>query len=239
LGLVIAVLGIYLLLLSPNPKLAVINNSSQQLIIRDQSEYRQGASKLFRGSWLNYSKATIDTHKIRSAMLAKYPELQDVSVTVPFFTARPTVYIVPARPALSLQASNGNFILDSRGKALIRAENVPEGSNLSVPAVTDQSNARINLNQQALSGESVRFIETVSAQLHAKQTISSLTLPSGVNELDVRVKDQPYFIKFNLADHTPREQVGTYLATIRELNRQHIVPAQYVDVRVAGRAYYQ
>jgi hypothetical protein len=66
-----------------------------------------------------------------------------------------------------------------------------------------------------------------------------MTLPPAASELDVQIVDQPYFIKFNLENDDPRQQVGTYIATQAYLTSQHITPAHYIDVRVDGRAYYE
>jgi hypothetical protein len=91
-----------------------------------------------------------------------------------------------------------------------------------------------------LPAASVGFIQTVIAQLAAKQfVVSGMTLPAAASELDAQLAGQPYFVKFNLESDNPRGEVGTFLATIAQLRRQNIVPAKYVDVRVDGRAYYQ
>jgi hypothetical protein len=70
-------------------------------------------------------------------------------------------------------------------------------------------------------------------------SVGSMILPAGTSELDVHLAGQPYFVKFNLNNNDPRQQAGTFLAAIANLQKNHITPAQYIDVRVDGRAYYQ
>jgi hypothetical protein len=106
--------------------------------------------------------------------------------------------------------------------------------------VTDKSGFRVEPEKQALSSADVGFIRTVKAQLAARHVgISSMDLPAGTSELDVHINGDPYFVKFNLESGTARQQSGTFLATRAELKRRHSVPAQYIDVRVDGRAYYK
>ncbi len=66
-----------------------------------------------------------------------------------------------------------------------------------------------------------------------------MTLPVGTSELDVRLAGQPYSVKFNLESGTARQQAGTFLATESKLKSQNVTPAEYIDVRVDGRAYYK
>ena len=66
-----------------------------------------------------------------------------------------------------------------------------------------------------------------------------MVLPVGTSELDVKLTNQPYTVKFNLESGTARQQAGTFLATQAKLQSQNVTPGQYVDVRVGGRAYYK
>ena len=97
------------------------------------------------------------------------------------------------------------------------------------------------MGQLALSSQTVSFIQSVVYELqHQKVTYSRLVLPAGSQELDVYIEGQPYYVKFNIHDvTTAREQVGSYLAAMHYLKEQGAAPSSYVDVRVAGRAYYR
>jgi hypothetical protein len=155
---------------------------------------------------------------------------------------RPLIHVQPARPALVLAAANGSYILNKDGRVLAMKENLPPNNKLSgVPFVTDQSSLRVKLNQQALTGDDIKFIRTIIAQLSAKGIkYDSLVLPAGSRQLDVKITGKPYFVKFNLQDVSKvQEQAGTYLATEKELAKRGITPAQYIDVRLEGRAYYR
>ena len=237
---VILVSVISVLSLSSNAKVLPLKQEvgSINTLPRDPAVYQAAANKLLSESIWNHNKITIDTSKFNSQMMKQFPELASVSVTLPLLAHRPVVYLQPAQPALVLTTNGGSFVIDTRGKALLAADNSSPESKL--PQVVDQSGLQAQLNHQVLSSDSVSFIQTVVAQLAAKHmTVSSMVLPSGTSELDVHLAGQSYFIKFNLHNNDPRQQVGTFLATIANLQKKNTPPSQYVDVRVDGRAYYK
>lgn len=239
-GLIIV--GIYLLSLSTNPVIRVIDEGQNAFLVRDPQTYISSTQDILKSSFWNRSKLTVDVKDLEKNLETGYPELESVNVVVPFFGNRPVVYIEPAKPALILAASNGEYVLNNKGKVMIMQANLPKGLKLSnIPVVNDQSNLKATLNEQALTSNDIEFIKAILAQLNAKQVkYSALTLPAGASELDVQIAGQPYFVKFNMQEvKRAREQAGTFLATQQELARKKIVPSQYIDVRVEGRAYYK
>jgi hypothetical protein len=244
-GLVVLLIALFLsmvnvLSLSNNARVMSLNDDNANSFLHDQAVYESAASKLLAGSVWNRNKITVNTSAVNQEMLKQFPELSSVSVTLPLLSKRPIVYVQTAQPALILSASNGPFIIDTTGKALLPAGKLPSGSKLKLPVVTDQSGLNVSLNKQALTSGNVSFIQTVIAQLAGRGiTVESMVLPVGTSELDVKPAGKPYTVKFNLESGTARQQAGTFLATQSKLQSQNITPAQYIDVRVDGRAYYK
>lgn len=238
---VLVVCVIDILILSPSVKIVTLTSSSNDYFLRDTKTYQTAASKLFRASFLNGNKVTVDTQKIAAQMKQQFPELTDVSIAVPIMSHRPVMYITPTAPSLILATTDGSYILDNDGRALISSTQVADLAKLDLPTVTDQTGQAVKLGQVALAGDTVTFVQTILAQLQAKSiAVDSVTLPSATAfELDVKPKGTGYFIKFNLHSNDPLQQVGTYLAVRERLGQQHITPGAYVDVRLDGRAYYK
>lgn len=242
--LLIALLAsaINVLSLSSDARVVPLTADGSQSFLKDTQVYQTAADKLLAGSVWNRNKLTVNTDGISHQLLKEFPELSDVSVTLPLLSKRPTVYVQTAQPALVLVSVNGSFILDTDGKALLNAADLQAQSRQKLPLVTDQSGLDVTLNQQALPSDNVSFIRTVAAELAARHVgISAMVLPRGTSELDVHISNQPYFVKFNLQSGSgdAREQAGTFLATQSQLQRQNVTPSQYIDVRVDGRAYYK
>jgi len=244
-GLIILLLAILasvvnVLSLSADVKVMPLATDANQTLLREKTVYEAAASRQLGSSIWNHNKITIDTSSLSRQLLSQFPELSSVSVTIPLLAHRPLVYVEAAQPALILATDNGAFIIDTTGKALISSTS-PAGLNQpNLPLLTDQSGLHIQTNRQALPTDDISFVQTVIAELAAKQfTVSGMTLPAAASELDVHLASQPYLVKFNLENNDPKGQAGTFLATITQLRRQNITPSQYVDVRVDGRAYYK
>jgi hypothetical protein len=239
--LLILVIMIDMLSLSTNAKVLPLDSQNQTLL-RNNKIYQTTADQLLGDSVWNHSKLTVNTARLKQQMLAQFPELDSVNVTLPLFSHSPVVYIVPAKPVLVLASSdNGALVIAADGKAILRTDaGDPVIAQLHLPKVEDQSGFNIQANRQVLPVSQIVFIQNILAQLQAKgYGISNLTLPPASSELDVRLAGQTYIIKFNLQSNSPREQAGTFIAAVNSLKRQNITPGKYVDVRVPGRAYYQ
>lgn len=222
-------------------KVLPLKNGAKNLFLHDQTEYEAKAQELLSASPWNRNKVTIDTAKVSRQMKGAFPELTSVSVSLPLLAHRPVIYIETAEPALLLTTIGGTYLVDSTGKALLTGGDIDRVASRELPVVADQSNLQVRLNTPAVSSQQIAFIETIAAQLKARKVkIASMTLPPSANELYVQIADKPYFVKFNMQNaDTARQQAGTFLATITQLEKQGATPSKYVDVRVAGRAYYQ
>lgn len=240
-GAIIALVYVALNLpVSGNPKIVPAKDARGGIFLRPAAAYHESAQRLLGSSLLNTNKVTINTDRLERQLEAEFPELADVTVSLPLVGTRPVVYLEPASPTIILAtASVEVFVLDESGRALITAAQVPGLGKLSLPVVKDDSGLPVKLGQTVLPSSNIAFITEVVAQLKAKQlTIEGLTLPAGLSELDVKVKGTPYIVKFNLMGNA-REETGAYLATKQYLEQQRKTPSTYIDVRVPDRAYYR
>jgi hypothetical protein len=234
--------GVNILNLSTTAQILPVTSNSSSTLIFNKAAYQAAADHLLSASIWNHNKITVDTANISRQLLAQFPDLASVSVTIPLLTHHPLIYIEPAQPAVIIKsAGSGSFVLNENGKAVLaNTPNPIVTGQVALPVVTDLSGLKLAIGYQVLPANTVSFIQTVDAQLLAKKyTVASMTLPPAASELDVSLAGKPYSIKFNLENNDPRRQVGTFLATVAELQSQNITPAQYIDVRVDGRAYYQ
>ncbi len=241
----IVLCGINVMNLSSNAKIVSITTATTSrtahLFLQNTAIYQAAAQKLFAASVLNNNKLTVDTQHITDELQNQFPELQNVSVALPLIGHRPIVYLQPASPVLFLTTQGGGvYILDKSGRALVGgSEAIAQVSQLKIATVHDDSGIQVQLGQIALPSGDVDFIGQVAGQLQAKGLQStSLSLPAAASELDVRLQGVSYEVRFNMQGDA-REQAGAFLATKQYLDAGHIVPSQYVDVRVPGRAYYK
>lgn len=234
--------AINLLTLSSQTSVSVIKQDGQAgSLMQDKSVYQQAASDLFADSVWNRNKITVNTGAVERQMEQQFPELNNVAITIPWLTHRPVVHIEPAAPGLVVKKSDQAWLLDDQGRVLVKANDESElPASDGLLRVNDQSGLQAATGEQVIPAQQIRFMETVVAQLAARQyTVSELILPAASSQLDVKLVNEPFQVKFNLQSNTAREQAGTFLATIAKLKKENAIPGQYIDVRVPGRAYYQ
>jgi cell division septal protein FtsQ len=236
----IIVSAVNVLSLSGSAKIVPLTTDTANPALYDQAAYQRAADKILASSALNRNKLTLDSARLSRELKSQFPELSDVTVTVPLLAHRPLVYVHASKPAVILAASSGSYVVNAAGKVLVPSTQVPNIDKLNLPLVGDQSGVPVRVGKQALTSDNIRFIQIVTSQLNAKgHQVASMILPAVASELDVQVTGKPYFIKFNLQSNSARQQAGTYLATDAQLTKQNITPAKYIDVRVDGRSYYQ
>lgn len=232
--------AINIISLSKDVRVVSLSSDSANTLLHTQSGYQEAARDLLAKSAWNNNKITVNANEINQELLKKFPELSSANLTLPLLSKNPVLYVESSEPALIINTPEGSFVVDSKGKALVNVEGLPDVTALGLPRVTDQSGIKVELNKQVLTSDNINFIKTVAAQLAAKnKSVSTMTLPVATSELDVTVVGESYTIKYNLRTNDARQQTGTYLATVTKLQKQNITPAEYVDVRVNGRAYYK
>lgn len=239
-GVALIVCVLYTLHLTNEPKVVSLIPSTNGYFLQSTGAYQAAAAKAFNASFFNNNKVTVNTVGIEHNLQHQFPELSEVSVTIPLMSHRPIIYIAPTTPSLILASPGGSFVLDTNGKALIDTTRVADLEKLKLPMVTDQTGLHLQTGAVVLAGTEVTFIKTVVAELTAKGVaIESITLPAAAYELDVKPSGVGYFLKFNMHEHTARQQSGTFLAVRVRLASQGVTPASYIDVRLDGRAYYK
>lgn len=227
----------YLLALNTNPKI-IQSGSNNNMFTWDINTYQIAAHKLFEQSFLNKNKITVNISGISRSLKRQFPELDEVTITMPFFSHRPLVYILSSSPSMVIDNKIGTYILNNRGIVIKNALQVPQMTHMNLPKVTDNSGLDAEVGKGLLQAEDVKFIVVVFEQLSTlKQKIKSITLPTTANELDVAFSNQPYFVKMNMRGD-PKEQVGALMAATSKL-KQGSRPRQYIDMRVSGRVFYK
>ncbi|MBC7581351.1 hypothetical protein H7097_00595 [Aeromicrobium sp.] len=239
-GVALIVSVLYTLHLTNEPKVVLLTQSSSNYFLQPTDVYQTAAAKAFGSSMFNGNKVTVNSVGIQQNLQQQFPELSDVSVTIPLMSHRPIVYVAPTVPSLILVGATQSYVLDNNGKALLTTAQVAGIDKLGLPSVTDESGLRIKTGDNAVAGTEVSFIQTVVAELQAKGVeVESLTLPAAAYELHVKPRGVGYYVKFNMHEDSARQQAGTYLAVKARLASQNLTPSSYIDVRLDGRAYYK
>jgi len=195
-------------------------------------EIQSEAMKLLKSSWRQGNLLTLNEEDLESQLSTTDPILKSVQVRRQFMHGV-VLSATLKQPSMGWASDNQRYLLDKDGTAIGA---LPAGSTL--PVVDDGSNLPVKLGQQVVSGRFVDFVTGLGAGL------SPLEL--GVTGLDVKDTTLDLTVTTNkgyqLLMDTSRplaDELADLKAVEGVLAAQKKAPAQYIDLRVAGKAYYQ
>lgn len=164
-----------------------------------------------------------------------YPEVQSIDPTLPYGgIGRADVHVVFRNPAVVWHTGGTVLYVDAQGNAFTR--NYYQEPDVEV---VDQTGIPANGGQVLASDLLLGFIGKVVGRMSENGlTVSQIILPPNTtHQVQVSVQGVSYPIKFSI-DRPVGEQAEDAARAIRYLASKGI-SAQYLDVRVSGRAYYQ
>lgn len=231
----------YLLRLSDRPIVVYIGSkNNQRLTDQTQQNLISATKKMLDSSFFNSNKLTLNMSYIQNQLIASFPQFSSINITLPLIDSRPVITLTGSDPVLILINPTGQYLINAKGAAISKSDNIANLSYLGLLNVYDQSGYDVQLGKLAISSTDVSFLEEIEYQLNYKDyQIEKIILPVASREADVYIKNTKYYVKFNLASDTANEQIGTFLATLNYVRQKNITVNSYYDVRVDGRVYYK
>jgi len=208
-------------------------------LLQDTEVYEQGVAEILSSSPLNLSKVTINTKQVSDQIKNRFPEISDAVVTIPIASHKPIIDVRSKQPAIILNSQDGPYVIDTSGAVLVRVSDLANVGSFSLPIVIDQSGIEIESGKKVLTSDTVAFIGQLMYQFNeADRVVDTLLLPGQPNELRVTLRGSSYFVKFDMS-RDARTQAGTVFAVEQRLGSDGKTPGEYIDVRVAEKAFYK
>ncbi len=224
---------LYATLLSSAIKLSISPPGS--FVYRQKNDYQLFISQEINKSVLNNFKPSFSKTKLITAIKASYPEVKDASITVPVLGRKPVIDLELFKPAFNLIQNGQIFIGNENGKLLAQV-NSP---NNKIITITDESKISDQVGTAPISSQDMALINEVALQLNSQSiNLSRLVLPNIPNELHIYTEGRNYYLKFAL-NGSPRMQSGAAVAAIHKLDKDGIVPSEYIDLRIEDKAFYK
>ncbi|HSW79043.1 MAG TPA: hypothetical protein VLF88_03455 [Candidatus Babeliales bacterium] len=228
--ILVAAIG-YSMLVSPKPRVI-----ASDLSYRSQDAYQSAIAQQL-SSLKNRNKISFNENSIADNLQRKFPEISAVNVELPFFSQQPVFRLKISRPSFVLNNQGQNYVISMKGVAVAKSRDFPDVKDLQT--VTDQSSYKISPGTRVLDADSTNFISNLISQYkYQKIEAQSLVMPPKPQELDLRVKGQPYYVKFYLRGDVAN-QTGQYLAARKHFAESGQSPSEYLDVRVPGKIFYR
>jgi cell division septal protein FtsQ len=196
--------------------------------VRLQAELQELVAK----SWWSRNLVTVNVDEMESKLQQADPIIKTVTINRQWPHALAAT-ITLKQPSLGWSSGNQFYLVDVVGGAIGQ---LPPASKL--PVVYDGSNLPVKTGDQVVSGRFVQFVTKLPAALSA-QGLTATRFEVGETTLDLTVHTNKGFRL--LFDTSRPVEEGTHdLAAVQKtLATQKKVPAEYIDLRIKGKAYYK
>lgn len=240
LGIVLVVL---LNLIMNSTGVKIVPTGSEN-IYRDDQVYTSEVNRAFSESVFNRSKVTFDSKRFEGLLRQKMPEIEAATAVVPLVGLKLQVGLRISPPLVRAQigpasqgviAENGALAFSDTTSGvsskysdlpLLRFEPMISAPDPGTLLITSEESQLIALLKNELDGSE-----------SARPKIESLTYAVSKREITIKCKGVQFSMRFTTADREVRSQVGTAIATLKQLQEQGKLPSEYIDVRVSGRVF--
>lgn len=225
----------YLFVLHPE---ATIKVSGQEAYPRNKNSYQEGVNRMLKSSIFYRSKPTFNAEKLAGDIKAQFPEVDEVTVDLPFIRHEPVIEVKLSQPTAKLVTTDKTYILDEEGTALFEEQFAASSLDTErLLSINDSSGHPVMLGKPALTEQQISFIREVIGQTSQKGLkAQSFSLSAGGTAVDARFEGVKYFIKFSFfAD--ARRSSGAFIAIKNQLDSNNIKPNEYIDLRIPDKAF--
>lgn len=195
-------------------------------------QLQQEVMAVIEAQWRLHNMLTTDATVIEGQLEQKDPRVKQVEVRRRWPRSL-EVTVSLKQPSLAWLSGGQVFVLDHDGTAIGMLE-----PGVSLPVVADGSNLPVKLGVPVVSTRFIDFVNGVGPGL-SQLGIGVGELAVKETTLDLYVRTQTgYMIIFDTSRPVGEEIAD--LKTVRAaLAAQRATPAEYIDLRVAGKAYYK
>ena len=206
------------------------NSAVYQMFVEDYTKQKV----LFSQSWL------LEKQDLSNSLIKQYPEIEEarISTKAPF-SRTIKVDLTFRRPQFSwTDVGKTKRFLDSNG--VIFDKNLTPETQKSLISVEDSSGVVLESGQIGVSSSTSKLISALPGLLKTNykqgRAVKKIEIPTSTREIRVYPEGVGYYIKMS-TDRDVGEQVSDLQEVLRFLKKKS--PAQYIDVRIANKAFYK
>lgn len=195
-------------------------------------EIKNESKKIIEGNWRWGNLVLFDGDGFVTKLQQTDPALRNVSVRRKWFH---TIIVTAAlkQPSLGWSTGNQAYVLDRDG-TVIGATNAVA----PLPVVFDGSNIALQVGQKVVSTHFVEFASAIVPALNAVGiSVTRLDIKDTTLDLSAQT-NKGYSLLFDTGRTVP-EAIADLQAVQRLLVIQKRTPLEYIDLRIAGKAYYK
>jgi len=200
----------------------------------DYTSYQKTVDAYFGDHPLERFGFLLDGANLAAQLKHDHPEVLVMSLSRDWYGGNVRIGLTFRQPLLVWHTGTKLFYVDSEGLAFTY-------NHFAEPsvAVTDQTGLPPDQSGAVASTRFIRFLGQMVAAVNGykKGQVNSVIIPPSTREIDLKLQGRNYPIKTN-SDRDPLQQAEDIANTLTWLDQKGIKP-QYVDLRVAHKAFYR
>lgn len=213
---------------------ATVTVAIPQVKSLDTSTYEQDIQQYLTEHPFERLRFALDLGRLTEYLRAKAPEVDTVTDVTPGGLGTTQISLRLRTPIVGWKIGDKQYYVDARGVSFSK-------NYLSPPAVTivDQSGVQLAQGSAVASNRFLSYVgRTVALAREQKLEVQQVIIPLGTTrEIELHIKGYSYPVRLSI-DRGVGEQVEDMARAIQYFTRTGQTP-QYIDVRVANKAYYR
>ncbi len=242
--IVTALIGLLLLFIR---MIITASNITTDDFIHLTDEQKQAYQKSLNEAYQNNSVARqawlLDKSATTKDFLAEHPEVASAQLT----TSNPVRASLEAKLTFRVPvfkwrgASKTEQFVDNHG--VLFSLNLDPRVDLSkLINIEDESGTVLDQGTSVLTDRLMQFAGGLHLKLPPlygpQATIGRVVVPAATREVQAQIAGQPYLIRFS-SERDLDEQIGELDKLLNYMRSKNITPSVYIDLRVAGKAFYK
>jgi hypothetical protein len=171
---------------------------------------------------------------VEAEIIRNHPEVRGVSVMRDWYGGNVQFALAFRTPLLVWKTGAKQFYVDAQGVAF-------NYNHFAEPtlSVTDQSGIPPDQSGVVASTRFIKFLGQIVAAVNSygKGVVEQVIIPPATREIDLKLAGREYIIKTN-TDRDPLQEAEDIANALKYFDQNGIKP-QYIDVRVAHKAFYK
>ncbi len=200
----------------------------------DTARYEKAISQYLNSHPVERLRFSLSTGQLLSSLTTDDPEIAAVKQTTVWGLGTTNFAVTLRQPVAGWQINRQQYYVDASGVAF-------QKNYFAAPAlqIVDQSGATPENGGTVTSTRFLSFVGKIVATAKGRgYTVSQAILPAGTTrELAIRLTSVKPEIRLSI-DRGAGEQIEDMDRSLKYITSKGLTP-QYIDVRVAGKAYYQ
>lgn len=194
------------------------------------------AQEYFANRPLERFRFSLDQPQLRAYLSDKIPELEDIEIHNAAGLAANDALVTLRQPVAKWQLGEVTYYVDASGQAF-------ERNYFSEPSVVVNDNSGLPPSDQRrlASRQLLHFIGQIVDGVNRSSRLGSvqevIIPPASLKAIEITLEGEPYRVKL-LTDRNIIPQVADMESAVSYLKARELAP-RYIDLRVAGKAYYR